>query len=284
MVLSEEQMEKLRIKELEILLCFIRVCEQLEIKYFVVQGTLLGAVRHHGFIPWDDDIDVGMLREDYEIFIKKGQELLPDEYFIQTHYTDPSYPHGFAKIRNIHTTFLETTCKDLPMNHGVYIDVFPFDYYPDNWIVQSIFEIKKLLLRYRIRCALYIPSDQERSLKNIIRSCLKKLSMMVYPSLTGALDKQCELYKSVPNGKYRINNGSPWGKKECIPATWLNEVTTLKFEGVDVKVPLHYKEYLTHVYGDYMKLPPPEKRIPHHFISAINFTRAYTDDASSFAE
>lgn len=154
--LSDQQMKQLRQIELNILQNFIDVCEKLQIQYFVVQGTLLGTIRHQGFIPWDDDIDVGMLRADYEIFIKNGQDLLPDEYFIQTHDTDPAYPHGFAKVRNSHTAFVETTCKDIHMNHGIYIDVFPFDYYPDNWISQRIFEVKKLLLRYRIRCSLSI--------------------------------------------------------------------------------------------------------------------------------
>ena len=274
--LTDRQMDELRQAELEILRNCIRAFEQLHVQYFMVQGTLLGAVRHQGFIPWDDDIDIGMLREDYEIFLRQGKELLPAHYFIQTHDTDPAYPHGFAKVRNSNTAFVETTCKDLPINHGIYIDLFPFDYYPDKKTAGIKLEMQKLLLRYRIRCSLYIPDDDKRSARNFVRACLKRISKIVYPSLDDALEKQTQLYKREKKGHYRINHGSPWGKRECIPAEWLEEMTTLRFEGMDVKAPAQYKAYLSHVYGDYMTLPPPEERIPHHFICAFDLTKPYT--------
>ena len=279
MDLTDQQINELRQVELEILRNCICAFERLHIQYFVVQGTLLGAVRHRGFIPWDDDIDIGMLREDYEIFLREGRALLPEHYFIQTHDTDPAYPHGFAKVRNSNTAFVETTCKNLSMNHGIYIDIFPFDYYPDGRLARVKFETQKLLLRYRIRCSLFIPDDGKRSAKNFVRACLKRVSKIVYPSLDVALEKQVQVYKREKSGRYRINNGSPWGKRECIPAEWIYEVTTMKFEGMDVKVPTQYKEYLTHVYGDYMTLPPPEQRIPHHFICALDFAKPYTNNA-----
>lgn len=275
MDLSKEQIYKLRQTELDILRSFIHVCSQLNLKYFVVQGTLLGAVRHQGFIPWDDDIDVGMLREDYEVFLKKGQALMPDGYFIQTCDTDPEYPHGFAKIRNSKTAFVETTCKNLKMNHGIFIDVFPFDYYPERSFTRMVLNCRKLLLRYRIRCCLYIPRDEKLSVANVARTFLKALSKIIYPSLKKAIKKQSELYDYRGKSNWRINYGSPWGKRECIPAEWLKETSSMKFEGIEVSVPSRYKEYLTHVYGHYMELPPPEKRIPHHYISFIDFENAY---------
>lgn len=276
MELSEEQMLKLRNVELNILRNFIEVCGKLDISYFVIQGTLLGAVRHHGFIPWDDDIDVGMLREDYTRFLQYGQSLLLKQYFLQTHYSDPMYPHGFAKIRDCSTAFVETSCKNIKMNHGIYIDIFPFDYYPDNTVAQTVFELKKLILRYRIRDSMFIPSDKQKNMKNLVRYILKRGSKLLYPSLSAALDAQDDLYQRTKHGKNRINNGSPWGKKECIPNEWLNGITTLDFEGIPVNAPCFYKEYLTHVYGDYMTLPPPEKRIPHHYICALDFEHSYT--------
>lgn len=276
MELSEEQMLKLRNVELNILRNFIEVCGKLDISYFVIQGTLLGAVRHHGFIPWDDDIDVGMLREDYTRFLQYGQSLLLKQYFLQTHYSDPMYPHGFAKIRDCSTAFVETSCKNIKMNHGIYIDIFPFDYYPDNTVAQTVFELKKLILRYRIRDSMFIPSDKQKNMKNLVRYILKRGSKLLYPSLSAALDAQDDLYQRTKHGKNRINNGSPWGKKECIPNEWLNGITTLDFEGIPVNAPCFYKEYLTHVYGDYMTLPPLEKRIPHHYICALDFEHSYT--------
>lgn len=280
MELTSEQMTRLRQNELSIFKCFIGVCEQLNLTYFVIQGTLLGAVRHKGFIPWDDDIDVGMPRKDYMAFLEKGQALMPDNYFIQCHDTDPSYPHGFAKIRNSKTSFVETTCKNIPMNHGIYVDVFPYDYYPDCIISQLRFEIEKLLLRYRIRSVLYIPSDNEKSVKNFFRHVLIVISKFVYPDANEAIEKQNDLYEKFKKGKRVINNGSPWGKRECIPCSWIENVTTLDFEGILVNAPICYKEYLSHVYGNYMELPPMEKRISHHYICALSFTEEYKPESN----
>ena len=271
MELSKEAMTRLRAKELAILQAFIAVCQQLNVQYFIVQGTLLGAIRHQGFIPWDDDIDIGMLREDYEIFLAKGQALLPKQLFIQTSQTDPFFPHGFAKVRDTSTSFVETTCKNLPMNHGIFIDIFPFDYYPDKKRRQFTFEIKKLLLRYRIRQELYIPADHTFSMINIGKNLLKGFSKLIYPSYSQALIAQMLHYQSVKAGNFCINNGSPWGKRECIPTAWLKEVMTVQFEGIELCAPKCYHQYLSHVYGDYLKLPPEEKRVPHHYICDLNF-------------
>lgn len=271
MELSTEQMQQLRQKELAILQAFIAVCEQLNLQYFIVQGTLLGAIRHQGFIPWDDDIDIGMLRADYDIFLEKGQKLLPKHLFLQTSKTDATFPHGFAKVRDIHTSFIETTCKDLPINHGIFIDIFPFDFYPEKRSEQLIFELKKLLLRYRIRQELYIPADKKFSLANLVKNLLKKISKMIYPSYQQALIAQMQHYQSVSVSNLCINNGSPWGKRECVPLTWLKEVRPVTFEGIMVSAPKYAHQYLAQVYGDYLQLPPEEKRIPHHYICHLAF-------------
>lgn len=86
--------------EFQILKAFVDVCDQLKLKYYLVEGTLLGAIRHQGFIPWDDDIDVGMPRADYERFLQEAQALLPDYYFVQSMYSEPEYHANFAKIRD----------------------------------------------------------------------------------------------------------------------------------------------------------------------------------------
>ena len=93
--------------ELEILKEFIGVCANLNLRYFLAGGSVLGTIRHNGFIPWDDDIDVIMPRKDYEIFLEKGQSLMQKQFFIQTYKTEPDYVMGFAKIRNSNTTFIE---------------------------------------------------------------------------------------------------------------------------------------------------------------------------------
>ncbi len=115
--------------ELEILLEVDRICREYEIPYFLDSGTLLGAVRHKGFIPWDDDIDIGMLRSDYERFLSIANRELGSEYFLQTYRTDGA-PIMFAKVRKKGTTFVEFRLRNIPMEHGLFIDVFPYDFLP----------------------------------------------------------------------------------------------------------------------------------------------------------
>ena len=122
--------EKLKGIELQLLDAFVSACEQLNIDYYILAGTLIGAVRHKGFIPWDDDIDIGMFRKDYDIFLEEGQKLLPKDVFLQTFITDKEYPTYFAKLRKSNTTFIEKSVSKLKMNHGVYLDIFPLDYFP----------------------------------------------------------------------------------------------------------------------------------------------------------
>ena len=136
---STEQLKQIQSKEKEIFQAFISVCEQLKLPYFIVGGTLLGAVRHKGFIPWDDDIDIAMLRPDYEIFLSRAQALLPDNIFFQTIDTDPEYLGNYAKLRHNQTTFLESAVKTKHIHHGLFIDVFPLDYYPDSSLAQAVF-------------------------------------------------------------------------------------------------------------------------------------------------
>ncbi len=268
--LNDKQIEALRERELELLKIFISVCERLDLNYFAVEGTLLGAVRHRGFIPWDDDIDVGMLRDDYESFIENATELLPDGFFLQTRQTDSEYPHCFAKLRNTNTVFLETSCKNINMNHGIYIDIFPFDYYPDGLIKGYIFDFEKLLIKYRVREVFYVPEDSTLSVSNILRRILTLISRVRYKSVNDALERQEKLIKSFSNTKRVINNGSPWKNRERVDASWIASTVKLNFEGISINAPSGYDNYLKHVYGDYMTPPTEDKRIPHHYICAFD--------------
>ena len=269
MELSNEQLSELKEQELSILRSFIQVCQQLNLKYYVLGGTLLGAVRHHGFIPWDDDIDVGMLRCDYEKFLTHGQKLLPDGLFLQTYQTDPEYPANFTKIRNSNTTFVEHSIKDRNINHGIYIDIFPLDFYPDN--NHNLFDIKNLLLTIRITDAFSINTAKRKT------KFLRFFTRFLYPSVEDALQKREKLFKSVKKGQYIANFCGAWGKKEIVPAHWYGDGTYLSFEQMEVTAPSYYHEWLTQVYGDYMQLPSPENRRPHHQVAAFDLHNPYTN-------
>ena len=270
MELTEKQLADIKIIELNLLKSFISVCEKLNLRYYIVGGTLLGAVRHKGFIPWDDDIDVGMPREDYEIFIQKGQALLPDGYFIQSYISDPEYPNCFAKLRDSNTTYWETSAKNINMNHGVFIDIFPQDYYPDNKKREKKLVSRRMLLNIRIRSAYNLKMDIKVRLANV-------LLHLVYPTYRSAVKARERLFKSEPRSSLIVTHGGAWGRKEILQARWCEEITMLEFEDLSVCAPAGYHEMLTNLYGDYMQLPPIEKRCPHHYVEVADFERSYRD-------
>lgn len=268
MDLHDDQFKKLKEIDLEILKEFIYICDKLHLKYYILGGTLLGAIRHKGFIPWDDDIDVGLLRADYEIFIDKAQDLMKDKYFLQTYKTDKEFPANFAKIRNSNTTFIESAIGHCKINHGAFIDIFPLDYYPNK--ISCFFILKKKLLTLRITYAY-----NNKILKNKIKIA-RIISKFVYPSIVTAIQKREKLYKSIENGSRIANYSGTWGKREIVPKEWYGEGAEVLFEGIKVMAPKEYDKWLTQVYGDYMTLPPVEKRKSHHFTDVIDLEHPYT--------
>ena len=123
----DTELKKLQNIEFEILLEFDRICKKHNIMYQLFAGTLLGAIRHRGFIPWDDDIDVCLLRKDYNVFIDVCRTELDSKYFLQTYETDKHSIWQFAKIRKNNTLFLEDAVSECDIHHGIFIDIFPFD-------------------------------------------------------------------------------------------------------------------------------------------------------------
>ena len=125
--MDEDVLHGLQRVELEILLEIDRVCREHGIKYFLDSGTMLGAARHGGFIPWDDDIDISMLRDDYDRFLEVAQDSLGEKYFVQTRKTDPKATNSFAKVRKNGTTCIEYSAKLDGSHTGIWVDIFPFD-------------------------------------------------------------------------------------------------------------------------------------------------------------
>src|SRR5699024_5455265 len=153
--MNKNILRKLQLTQLEILIEFDRICRENDLKYQIHYGTLLGAVRHKGFIPWDDDIDVGMLREDYNIFLKLANEKINNKYFIQNHKTDPEYIHSFTRITKNNTVSMQNTYSEIDMHQGIFIDVFPLDKIQNDTLIGAL--QKKIIIflreikRYKIR-------------------------------------------------------------------------------------------------------------------------------------
>ena len=270
MNLTAEQLQSLKNCERDMLSEFVRICDKHGIKYFVQGGTLLGTVRHGGFIPWDDDVDVSLHRDDYEKFIAVAQKELPDYYFLQTKDTDPEYPNNFAKIRDSRTTFIESSAKKLNINHGVYIDIFPLDNYPSGKKAK-VYELKKKLLTQRIYKAFYMPH------MSFIAKIITMITMILFPSLRDAVDKREKLFKSVPYSDRVVNNSGAWLDKEIIPREWVQDTIQMEFEGIKVNVSDKFDEWLTYVYGDYMSLPPENERVGHHYVDIFDMNKSYTE-------
>ena len=270
MTLTTEQLQQLKDCEREMLKTFVDICNKYGIKYFVQGGTLLGTVRHSGFIPWDDDIDVSLHREDYEKFLSVAEKELPEYYFLQTKDTDPEYPNNFAKIRDSRTTFVESSAINLKINHGAYIDIFPLDNYPSG-VKAKIFEIKKKLLTWRINKAFYIPT------MSIVSKIITIVTMILFPSLKGAVEKREKLFRSVSESNRVVNNSGAWLQKEIIPREWVDGTIEMEFEGIKVNVSDKYDQWLTYVYGDYMTPPPENQRVGHHYVDYFDMNKSYTE-------
>lgn len=279
MTATETQLKQMQAKEIKMLKIFVEICEELDLRYYILGGTLLGAVRHGGFIPWDDDIDVGMPREDYDIFMEKAEPLLPRDLFLQNLHTERECHSNAAKIRDSNTTYIELGVKRSNINHGVYIDIFPLDNYPVNCRQELWFNLKKKILSTRIG-AVYIHSGEENILKHSVRCALK----VVFPTMFCAVNKREQLYRSVPASGLWANHSGMWGKKEIIDSAWYAEGCDLVFEGITVKAPKEYKKWLEQVYGDYMQLPPEEKRVTHHQAEIIDMEKPYTGVRRFLAE
>lgn len=267
-------MNAMRERQLELLKFFISVCEQLELKWFCVCGTALGAVKYGGYIPWDDDIDVALPREDYDKFVEKASALLPEHIFVQNYQTDSAFPHVFSKLRNSNTTQLEASVQHLMMNHGIYIDIFPLDGYPSSKHTKIGFELQNKILSWKQFC--FVKHSPNRRIR--IRNFLFRL--MGYHKKTAQVIMQKEkLYKrfSLAQSVYWCNYGN-WQKQlEYAHYTQYGNGTNAMFESIPVVIPENFDAYLTQKYGDWRSDPPVEKRKTHHNIVICDAERSYAE-------
>ncbi len=274
-------MNKLQSLEFDMLKEFVRICDELGLKYYLVCGSALGAAKYGGFIPWDDDIDVALPRPDYDVFCQKAQAMLPKHLFLQNHRTDPEYPLYMSKIRDSRTTFIEPLYEKIPMHHGLYIDVFPLDGYPlaDDEIKK--FEKKKILYdRHRMVKYCY-----NRFSKENIRHPKAIVAYLLYRTFgfwrdTSKVSEEFHSYASSfwsGNSVLWCNYGNWQGVLEYAPKEQYGEGVWAEFEGLKVRIPEKYDEYLTQKYGDWRADLPAEKKFNPHHVTVSDLDKPYTE-------
>lgn len=248
-------------RQLGILAELDRVCTKYDIQYFAVCGTLLGAVRHKGFIPWDDDMDIGLLRDDYEELLKHADEF-QKPYFLQNIYTDSECYTHTSRLRDSTTTAIVLSDKNCKCNHGIYIDIFPFDHLTDN-LVQRFFQFSKLTVYSRLlqySKAFYL--KKKTGIKHKI--CCQVTNIIGYEQVFSKYQKLCAKYNDKDTKCLGIISGNKMSKEFRYPLKACREVIELPFEDGYIKAPKGYEACLTVNYGDYMKFPPEEKRGAWH--------------------
>ena len=258
-----DMLRQLQLLELEILLEVDRVCKKHNITYYLGEGSLLGAIRHNGFIPWDDDIDILMKREDYEKFLQIAPVELGKDYFLQNSFSEKKFWVFFSKVRLLRKTdFNQLDISNLTEHNGPYIDVFPLDYVPRKASFKQLYTAKKIkayryILFYKTR-ALKKPKNKKRKLLYYLSKfyTVKHLHNELYKQSTKFNHK---------SHKYLVNYCSYYNTTEqTIPVNFYDEPKYVKFEGHLLPVPNKADYILTSIYGDYMTLPPLEKRVIKH--------------------
>lgn len=261
---TEEDIAKIHVIELRSLDVLKDVCEKLNIHYFMYGGSLLGTIKYEGFVPWDDDLDLAMIRKDYEKLIDEGPGLLPPEYEIQHPRVTKKSPYNYIKFRRKDTTLTEYKNHKLKINHGVYFDIYPIDSIPDNYLDYlklkleydkwvAIFQARQ---NYRIDHKVVSIKDRVWMTIRLIQSAVAHVFSVSY--LINKIDSISTRYNQLET----LNQGNLTYPK---PVNYFNGINLeeASFEGRKVNIPSGYRINLKNRYGDIKRLPPSSKRVGH---------------------
>jgi lipopolysaccharide cholinephosphotransferase len=248
MRLSKEEKRSLQLKILEIIKYIDAFCNENNIEYYIIYGSCLGAVRHKGFIPWDDDMDIAMTEDNYFKFIKAFEQSgNKEKYYLQRPGKEKDYYLSFSKLRDITTTLVEENNKDKNITYGVYIDIFPLIGVPKNKIKRNILKINRaFLLSANINV---INNKFLKSISKIIIKLIGKERVIKY------CQKNCFKYKTKDYDEWlSLCDGDGFNLNLNMKEVY-GKPLYVEFENTMLPIPRKYDEYLTHIYGDYMKIP-----------------------------
>ena len=263
--MKEIEIEELRQIQIELLKSIALFCDKNGLRYFLTGGTLLGAIRHRGFIPWDDDIDIAMPREDYEVFIKSYYSE-GNQHRVVTCYSQKEYYLPFAKVVDENTILIEKLEHNSTI--GVFVDVFPLDRFDFSDTQINRF-YKQQRRRIRFLSVKTLPLDRVHTRKKIVALILKFLCLGVSSnSIAKRIDKEAQKASSPKGEVICVAVAMTYGKKEFLKKSLFDESVDVLFQNYVFHAPKGYDEVLRRYYGDYMELPPIEKRVTHHNFKA----------------
>lgn len=259
---DEKAIQKLRELEVKIALEIQRVCEKNGLRCFLVYGTLLGAVRHGGFIPWDDDMDMGMLRADYDKFAEVCKTDLGPEYLWQSWDNDPSYPFPAGKVR-LKGTHTQEKFSIEGVEDGIYVDVFPYDAVSDDAWARRVqgwwyyFGKRLLWMKKGYGRCIRDESFIQRLRYDLTAALLR---LVPYDWLRRRVARELTRYNGLSTHQV-----APYAK-DAVDREWIEDLVPVSFEGKQFMAFCAYDAYLHRIFGDYMKLPPESERVGHDFL------------------
>lgn len=269
--MSYEVNRPLQMKLLEIVEMIDKMCHEHGLRYYLVDGSLLGAVRHKGFIPWDDDMDIAMPRGDYEQLINHSSEWLPEGYEFVCFENDDTYPLHFGKIQDVNTTVIEKSYRQYLA--GVYVDVFPIDGAPEGKLSQKLYDKKYRRLKKRLYFITRDPYKHGHGPRSWIPLLVKKMYSL---KRTQELIKRHMMKYPLETSRIAaVNHNDGLGSmvdKELV----LGAPTPIEFEGKVLMGMRDNDAYLSQLFGDYMTPPPPDKIHTHYFFY-LDLEHSYLD-------
>jgi len=271
MELKKEDLRRLQEVCLELIIELDRICRKNGIEYSLGGGTLIGAVREHGFIPWDDDADIFFKREEYNKFVAACErDLNHDEYYVQDHDIEPEYPWGYSKLRKKGTKLVQVGQEHMKFRNGIFIDLFIYDNVPDGCLARRIHYLKCFCIR---KCQ-YAEVGRLKEKSAFWRGWFSLINLIPKHFLFSQLEKMAarnNAKQTVLSRHYTF----PYFRKACkygLPNKSLEEYIDCDFEGRNFRIVKDFDTILTLKYGDYMT-PPPPKEITYYPISEIQFPR-----------
>lgn len=265
----KSEINELQKIQLSMLKDFDAVCQRHRISYQLFSGTALGAVRHKGFIPWDDDIDVVMLREDYERFFNSAsKELDSNKYYVQREFSE-HWPMFFSKLRLNGTTYIEKYhSHDARIHQGIYIDIFPCDNLSDSRLMQKLQYIASKIV---IAKSLYARGYETNS---TVKKCFMQFCRILP---TEPFKRLC--IRKNDSSSLMVHTFFGGGKKferSIYLREWFEQSVKMRFEDSEFPVSAHYDEMLRVMYGDYMILPTLEQRVCKRHAAIVDINKPYT--------